>query len=68
MKQVNPKFILRNYLAENAIKRARDEQDYGEIDTLMRLLTRPFDDQPEMENYAALPPDWASSLAVSCSS
>jgi uncharacterized protein YdiU (UPF0061 family) len=32
------------------------------------VLRRPFDEQPEHEAYAALPPDWASSLEVSCSS
>ncbi len=68
MQQSNPKYVLRNYLAENAIKQACDAQDYSEIDTIMGLLQRPFDDQPDMERFAALPPDWASSLAVSCSS
>ena len=32
------------------------------------LLSRPFDEQPEMESYAGFPPDWAGSLEVSCSS
>jgi serine/tyrosine/threonine adenylyltransferase len=34
----------------------------------MRVLSRPFDEQPEFESYAGLPPDWASDLEVSCSS
>ncbi len=68
MDAVNPKYILRNYLAEIAIRKARDEQDYSEIETLRRLLAHPFDEQPENERYAALPPDWASGLEVSCSS
>ena len=68
MKLVNPKFILRNHLAETAIRKARDENDYGEIDTLMRLLKNPFDDNPSFDDYAAAPPDWAKSLSVSCSS
>jgi uncharacterized protein YdiU (UPF0061 family) len=68
MNRVNPKYVLRNHLAEAAIRKARDERDYSEIERLRRLLARPFDEQPEMETYAAVPPDWAGSIAVSCSS
>jgi uncharacterized protein YdiU (UPF0061 family) len=68
MKRVNPKYILRNHLAETAIRRAVDERDYSEIETLRALLSRPFDEQPEMEPYAAEPPEWASAIEVSCSS
>ena len=63
----NPKYILRNYLAQNAIERA-ERGDFTEIATLHDLLRRPFDEQPEREAYAALPPDWAATLSVSCSS
>jgi len=68
MDAVNPKYILRNYLAHNAIEKAEKHRDYSEIDRLLMLLTRPFDEQPEMENYAAAPPDWARQIEVSCSS
>jgi uncharacterized protein YdiU (UPF0061 family) len=68
MKRVNPKFILRNHLAEIAIRRATDHRDYSEVDRLHRLLARPFDEQPEFEAYAAEPPDWARKIEVSCSS
>jgi serine/tyrosine/threonine adenylyltransferase len=68
MKRVNPKYILRNHLAEIAIRRAADQRDYSEIDRLHRLLARPFDEQPEREAYAAEPPDWARQIEVSCSS
>ncbi len=68
MKTVNPKYILRNYMAENAIRAARDEQDFSEIDRLMKLLESPFDEQPGNEKYAANPPGWAERLSVSCSS
>jgi len=67
MKLVNPKYILRNYLAQQAIEAAQ-RQDFSEIDKLRRILSRPFDEQPEHETYAALPPDWANELSVSCSS
>ena len=68
MNRANPKYVLRNYLAEAAIRKARDERDYSEIETLHKLLSAPFDEQPEHAHYAALPPDWASHLEVSCSS
>jgi len=68
MMRENPKYILRNYMAEVAIRKARDEQDYSEIDRLMRCLARPYDEQPEFEVYAAAAPDWARHLSVSCSS
>lgn len=68
MRAVNPKYVLRNYLAEIAIRKAEDEGDYGEIETLRRILARPFAEQPEFERYAAPPPDWGRKLAISCSS
>ncbi len=67
MRSVNPKYILRNHLAEEAIVKARGG-DFSEVDRLCRLLERPFDEQPEHERYADLPPTWAKSLEVSCSS
>ena len=68
MRAVNPKYVLRNYLAETAIRKAEDEADYREIETLRRVLARPFAEQPEFERYAAPPPDWGRKLAISCSS
>ncbi|MBE0620648.1 MAG: YdiU family protein [Burkholderiales bacterium] len=68
MDAVNPKYVLRNYLAETAIRKAADERDYGEIERLMQLLARPYDEQPAMQAYAEPAPQWASGLAVSCSS
>jgi uncharacterized protein YdiU (UPF0061 family) len=67
MHAANPKFILRNYLAQVAIE-AAEQQDYGEVDRLFRLLQRPFDEHPGMEHYAAPRPDWARDIRVSCSS
>jgi uncharacterized protein YdiU (UPF0061 family) len=68
MDAVNPKFVLRNYLAEVAIRKAADERDYSEIERLMRLLARPYDEQPAMQAYAEPAPESARSLALSCSS
>jgi len=68
MDSCNPKYIFRNYIAEIAIRKARDEQDYSEIDKLLKILQNPFDGHPDMQHYADAPPDWANSIAVSCSS
>lgn len=64
----NPKYILRNYMAETAIRQAEDRGDYSEIDNLITLLANPFDEHPAMEHYAQLPPKWAGGISVSCSS
>jgi len=68
MNTVNPKYILRNYMAEAAIRKAQDEKDYSEVDRLLELLRRPFDEQTDSEHYASPPPDWAHAISVSCSS
>jgi uncharacterized protein YdiU (UPF0061 family) len=67
MHAVNPKYVLRNYLAQVAIDKAQ-AKDFSELERLQLVLRKPFDEQPEYERYAALPPDWASHLEVSCSS
>jgi uncharacterized protein YdiU (UPF0061 family) len=65
MNRVNPKFVLRNHLAQTAIERAL-QGDFGEVERLRRVLERPFDEQPEHE--AGFPPAWAGEIEVSCSS
>ncbi|MGB9107057.1 MAG: hypothetical protein WCC39_00080, partial [Telluria sp.] len=60
-------YILRNYLAQVAIEKAQNG-DFSEVGKLLAVLERPYDEQPENAAYAALPPDWASHLEVSCSS
>jgi uncharacterized protein YdiU (UPF0061 family) len=67
MRAANPRYVLRNWLAEAAIRQAR-QGDYTEVERLLRCLRRPFDEQPEFAAYAALPPDWACDIEVSCSS
>jgi len=67
MNRTNPKFVLRNHLAETAIRQAR-EGNFGEVQRLLKVLQRPYDEQPEHAADAAFPPDWASQLEVSCSS
>jgi uncharacterized protein YdiU (UPF0061 family) len=67
MDRVNPKFVLRNHLAEGAIRRA-NEGDFSEVQRLMQVLARPFDEQDRHDADASEPPPWARQLEVSCSS
>jgi len=69
MNLVNPKFVLRNHLAESAI-RAAQGGDFGETQRLLKVLQRPFDEQDASASaaYAGFPPEWAHSIEVSCSS
>jgi uncharacterized protein YdiU (UPF0061 family) len=62
-----PKYVLRNHLAQAAIEQAAGG-DFAEVRQLHALLRRPYDEQPALERYAALPPDWARHIEVSCSS
>jgi serine/tyrosine/threonine adenylyltransferase len=67
MNRVNPKYVLRNYLAQIAIEKAQ-QKDFAEIDRLLTLLKDPYTEQRGMEGYAAPPPNWGKHLSVSCSS
>ena len=67
MQRVNPKFVLRNHLAQSAIERAQ-QGDFSEVQRLLQVLERPYDEQPEHAAYADHPPAWARQIEVSCSS
>jgi uncharacterized protein YdiU (UPF0061 family) len=67
MLKTNPKFVLRNYLGEQAIQKAK-QKDFSVVNTLLALLEKPFDEHPGSESHADFPPDWASSIEISCSS
>ncbi|NYT36904.1 YdiU family protein [Allopusillimonas soli] len=67
MNGANPLYVLRNHLAETAI-RAAAKGDASEIETLMTLLGDPYTERPGYEAYAQPAPEWASQLEVSCSS
>ncbi len=68
MSSINPKYILRNYLAERAIRKAEDDGDYSEIERLRLLLKNPFSEQPDFEEYSKPAPPSERGLVISCSS
>ena len=67
MLAANPRYILRNYLAQVAIEKA-EGGDYSEIERLLTVLRAPFEEHAQWAHYAEPPPDWADNIQVSCSS
>jgi uncharacterized protein YdiU (UPF0061 family) len=71
MNRVNPKYVFRNYLAQQAID-ALQGGDASVMERLLQVLQRPFDEQPEHDELAARRPEWArhkaGCSALSCSS
>ncbi len=67
MNRVNPRFVLRNHLAQQVIERAQ-RKDFAGVDELLAVLSRPFDEHPGMAHYAEPPAADARQIVVSCSS
>lgn len=77
MNENNPKFVLRNHLAQNAIT-AAEQGDFTEVTNLLKILEHPYDEEIDLSKYTrdkdieqkydAKPPNWACKLKVSCSS
>jgi uncharacterized protein YdiU (UPF0061 family) len=71
MNRANPKYVLRNYLAQLAID-ALATGDASVMERLMTVLQRPYDEQPEHDDLAERRPEWARNRpgcsALSCSS
>ena len=67
IKANNPKYILRNYMAQEAIEAAEDS-DFLPLETLIEVITSPYNEQEKYEYFANRSPDWANNLEISCSS
>ena len=68
MRTVNPKYVLRNHLGELAIRQAK-AGDFSGVARLLAVLQDPFSEHPQAhDEFGGLPPDWASSIEISCSS
>lgn len=67
MRKINPVYVLRNYMAQIAIE-AAEKGDFTELELLLSILKNPYTSDPKAVKYEGLPPDWASSISVSCSS
>ena len=65
MDLVNPKYVLRNYMAQIAIDAANNE-DYSIVNELHTILKQPYHEQPEFEKWYAKRPDWAR-VKIGCS-
>ena len=63
----SPAFVLRNYLAEQAIALAK-QKDFSMIQDLLAVLESPYDEHPQHAAWAGFPPDWADQIQISCSS
>ena len=61
MDQINPRFILRNYLLQHAIDKALKESDFSEVERLRVLLADPYRDRPETFECYGIDPEFYSS-------
>jgi len=67
MDRVNPRYVLRTWMAQEAIGAAQ-KGDFSGIDRLLQLLRRPYEEQPDNDAWAGAAPAWAGSIELSCSS
>ena len=63
----NPKYILRNYMAQEVIE-AAESLDFSALETVIEVITSPYDELEQYKHFANRSPDWAKNLEISCSS
>ena len=68
MLKINPKYILRNYIAEEIITAARIDNNFKPLNDYLLVLQEPYSEHPDFEHYAGAPPDWSKGISISCSS
>ena len=68
MHKINPKYILRNWVAEYAIREIEDKQNYHILDDMLTILHQPYHEHKTLEFFASPPPKTMKNIAVSCSS
>ena len=66
MRAVNPAFIPRNHLVEAALAAAAERADFQPFETLLAVLSRPFQDDPNLERYATPPREEERVLQTFC--
>ena len=63
----NPKYVLRNYMAQEVIE-AAESSDFSALETVIEVITSPYDELEQYKHFANRSPDWAKNLEISCSS
>ena len=67
MNKANPKYILRNYLAQEAIQTA-ERGDLSALNLLIEVLQNPYTEDKKYNKFSEIPPEWAKKIEISCSS
>jgi serine/tyrosine/threonine adenylyltransferase len=68
MDAVNPKYVLRNWVAETAIRAVEDRGDSGPLDRILKLVQNPYSEHPGEQALSEPPAPEFAGLSVSCSS
>ena len=67
MKRVNPKYVLKNYMLQEAIEKA-ENGDFSLVDSLLKIAQNPYEEHEEFSRYAKATPHKFKALKLSCSS
>ena len=67
MKKTNPKYVIKNYMLQEAIEKAH-EGDYSLVNVLLDIAQNPFDEHEKWERFSQVTPEKFSNLKLSCSS